>query len=292
MLEIYNITQEKITFKLEGANELDVRNFSEMLINTENILKKIINTNEASSSLEVKIVAVKEGSFEFDLVTLLGMLPQVIPNLVNAYKLIEAFLEWINFKNWLKGEEVKTMVNNGNNVIVNKIDGSNHTITNNLNVNIFGNDKKIEDIDKLLVALGGSIPTGRDITFKTNDTTHNYTAKVKEHLEMPINIKPKEDEIIEKNIVTREITIKKPDLEMKSKWQIYILNKLYQVDINDEEFKGYVTSGKFSAHNGMKLRVDLEEIAKYNAEKELKDVEYTSILKVYPNEETNLTLDF
>lgn len=180
------------------------------------------------------------------------------------------------------------MVNNGNNVIVTKVDGNNHTITNNLNVNIFGSDKKIEDLDKLLMELGNSIPFGRNITFKTNDTTQNYTAKIKEHLEMPIVIKPKEDETVEKNIVTREIIIKKPDLEMRSKWQIYIHNKLYHVDITDEEFKGYVTSGKFSAHNGMKLRVDLEEVARYTTEKELIDVEYTTISKVYPTIETNL----
>lgn len=40
MLEMYNKTSEKITFKLEGENQLDVRNFGEMLISTENILKK------------------------------------------------------------------------------------------------------------------------------------------------------------------------------------------------------------------------------------------------------------
>lgn len=288
MLEMYNITNEKITFKLEGENEIDVRNFGEMLISTENILKKITNVNNGDASLELKIIAIKEGSFEFDLITFLGVLPQLIPNIMDAYKLIEAFLEWIRFKNWLKGEEVKSMVNNGNNVIVTKVDGNNHTITNNLNVNIFGSDKKIEDLDKLLMELGNSIPFGRNITFKTNDTTQNYTAKIKEHLEMPIVIKPKEDETVEKNIVTREITIKKPDLEMKSKWQIYIHNKLYHVDITDEEFKGYVTSGKFSAHNGMKLRVDLEEVARYTTEKELIDLEYTTISKVYPTTETNL----
>lgn len=288
MLEMYNITNEKITFKLEGENEIDVRNFGEMLISTENILKKITNVNNGNASLELKIIAIKEGSFEFDLITFLGVLPQLIPNIMDAYKLIEAFLEWIRFKNWLKGEEVKSMVNNGNNVIVTKVDGNNHTITNNLNVNIFGSDKKIEDLDKLLMELGNSIPFGRNITFKTNDTTQNYTAKIKEHLEMPIVIKPKEDETVEKNIVTREIIIKKPDLEMKSKWQIYIHNKLYHVDITDEEFKGYVTSGKFSAHNGMKLRVDLEEVARYTTEKELIDLEYTTISKVYPTTETNL----
>lgn len=285
MLEMYNITHEKITFKLEGENEIDVRNFGEMLISTENILKKITNVNKDTASLELKIVAIKEGSFEFDLLALLGALPELFQGAITAYNLIEAFLEWIYFKNWLKGEEVKEMINNGNNVIVNKVDGSNHTITNNLNVQIFGNDKKIEDIDKLIVAFGNSIPTDRDITFKTSDIMHKYTAKVKEHLEAPIQIKLKEDETIERNTVTREVIIKKPDLEMKSKWQIYIHNRLHQVDITDEEFKGYVTSGKFSAHNGMKLRVDLEEVARYTAEKELIDVEYTSILKVHPNDE-------
>ena len=41
MLDMYNKTTGKLTFKLEGENELNVRNFSEMLIGTENILKKI-----------------------------------------------------------------------------------------------------------------------------------------------------------------------------------------------------------------------------------------------------------
>ena len=233
-------------------------------------------------------MAIKEGSFEFDLLAILGTLPELFQNIATAYNLIESFLEWLYFKNWLKGEEIKQMVNNGNNVIVNKVDGSSHTITNNLNVNIFGSDKKIEDIDKLFVTLGGSIPTGRDLTLKTNDETYSYTAKIKEHLETPIQIKPQEDEKVEKSIVTREVIIKKPDLEMKSKWQIYIHNKLYHVDINDELFKEFVISGKFSAHNGMKLRVDLEEVVRYNLQKETVDIDYTTILKVYPTTETNL----
>lgn len=281
MLEMYNITQEKISFKLEGENEIDVRNFGEMLISTESILKKITNINNDNASLELKIVAIKEGSFEFDLVTLLGALPELFDGVITAYKLIDAFLELINFKDWLKGEEVKEMVNNGDNVIANKVDGSNHTITNTLNVNIFANDKKIEDIDKLLRGLGNSIPANRDLTLKTYDTTYNYTSKLKGNLEAPIQIRAREDDAIEKSIVIREVVIKKPDLEMKSKWQIYIHNKLYQVNIDDEEFKGYVTSGKFSAHNGMKLKVALEEIVRYSAQNELVDIDYTTILKVY-----------
>lgn len=288
MLEMYDKTSEKITFKLEGENELDVRNFGEMLIDTENILKKITNASNDNAHLELKIVAIKEGSFEFDLLAVLAALPELFQNAITAYKLIDAFLEWIYFKNWLKGEEVKEMVNNGNNVIVNKVDGSGHTITNNLNVNIFQSDKKVEDIDKLFVAFGSSIPAGRDLTLKANNEIHNYAAEVKEHLETPIQIKPREDETIETNIVTREVVIKKPDLEMKSKWQIYIHNKLYHVDINDEMFKSYVVSGRFSAHNGMKLRVDLEEVVRYNLQKETTDVDYTTILKVYSTTETNL----
>ena len=288
MLEIYNKTSEKITFKLEGENQLDVRNFGEMLIDTENILKKITSVTKENSSLELKIIAIKEGSFEFDLLAILGTLPELFQGITTAYNLIEAFLEWIYFKNWLKGEEIKQMVNNGNNVIVNKVDGSSHTITNNLNVNIFGSDKKVEDIDKLFVALGSSIPTGRDLTLTANDEAHTYTAEIKEHLETPIQIKPQEDEKVEKSIVTREVIIKKPDLEMKSKWQIYIHNKLYHVDINDKFFKEFVISGRFSAHNGMKLRVDLEEVVRYNLQKETVDIDYTTILKVHPTTETNL----
>jgi len=78
-------------------------------------------------------------------------------------------------------------------------------------------------------------------------------------------------------------------LEMKSKWQIYIHNKLYHVDISDEVFKEFVISGRFSAHNGTKLRVDLEEVIKYNSKNEIINLDYTNILKVY-NDETNLRI--
>ena len=226
MLDMYNKTTGKLTFKLEGENELNVRNFSEMLIGTENILKKITNVTKDNTSLELKIVAIKEGSFEFDLLAILGTLPELFQGIITAYDLIESFLEWIYFKNWLKGEEIKEMVSNENNVIVNKVDGTNNTITNNININIFKDDKKIEDIDKLFVALGNSIPNGRNLTLKTNDETHDYPSSIKENLEAPIKIKPQEDERIETSVITREVIIKKPDFEMKSKWQIYIHNKL------------------------------------------------------------------
>lgn len=181
------------------------------------------------------------------------------------------------------------MVSNENNVIVNKVDGTNNTITNNININIFKDDKKIEDIDKLFVALGNSIPNGRNLTLKTNDETHDYPSSIKENLEAPIKIKPQEDERIETSVITREVIIKKPDFEMKSKWQIYIHNKLYHVDISDEVFKEFVISGRFSAHNGTKLRVDLEEVIKYNSKNEIINLDYTNILKVY-NDETNLRI--
>jgi hypothetical protein len=289
MLDMYNKTTGKLTFKLEGENELNVRNFSEMLIGTENILKKITNVTKDNASLELKIVAIKEGSFEFDLLAILGTLPELFQGIITAYDLIESFLEWIYFKNWLKGEEIKEMVSNENNVIVNKVDGTNNTITNNININIFKDDKKIEDIDKLFVALGNSIPNGRNLTLKTNDETHNYPSSIKENLEAPIKIKPQEDERIETSVITREVIIKKPDFEMKSKWQIYIHNKLYHVDISDEVFKEFVISGRFSAHNGTKLRVDLEEVIKYNSKNEIINLDYTNILKVY-NDETNLRI--
>ena len=142
MLDMYNKTTGKLTFKLEGENELNVRNFSEMLIGTENIFKKITNVTKDNTSLELKIVAIKEGSFEFDLLAILGTLPELFQGIITAYDLIESFLEWIYFKNWLKGEEIKEMVSNENNVIVNKVDGTNNTITNNININIFKDDKK------------------------------------------------------------------------------------------------------------------------------------------------------
>ena len=38
----------------------------------------------------------------------------------------------------------------------------------------------------------------------------------------------------------------------------------------------------------MKLRVDLEEVVRYNLQKETVDIDYTTILKVHPTTETNL----
>lgn len=93
MLDMYNKTTGKLTFKLEGENELNVRNFSEMLIGTENILKKITNVTKDNASLELKIVAIKEGSFEFDLLAILGTLPELFQGIITAYDLIESFLE-------------------------------------------------------------------------------------------------------------------------------------------------------------------------------------------------------
>lgn len=288
MPEIYDKTSEKITFKLEGENEINVRNFSDMLISTENIFKRITNANNKKASLEVRISAIREGSFEFDLVTFLNSLPELFEGAVTAYKVISAFLEWLKIKDWLRGEKIeKIETNNGDNVIVTKIDGSNNTVTNNLNVNIFLESEKLEQTDNFFMNLGKALPKDRNLILKINNESHNYSKNIKEHLEAPIQIKEKNEETIEITRVTRTIIVKKVDFDMKSKWQFNIAGRLYEVPIKDEKFKEYVTSGKFIAHNGTRIKVDLEERITYNQDKEVVDTNYI-ILKVYFKEKNSL----
>lgn len=291
MLEMYEETKEKITFKLEGENELDVKNFGEMLLNVENILRKINVTTNKKNALEVKIIAIKEGSFEFDLMTFLGILPELFQNAVSAYELTKAFLEWIKLKDWLKGEKVEKIeiVNNGEKVNITKVDGTGHTINNTINCNIFTGQNKVEEIDKLYRNLGKFLPKDRNLILKTKEGIYSHSNKVKENLEAPIQIQETEEEKKETNLVTRVVVIKKVDFTMNSKWQFKIGGKVYEVPILDEEFKNYVISGNFFAHNGTELKVDLEEAITYNSKGEALDISF-SILKVYPIEDSSYKL--
>ncbi|HEY4534264.1 MAG TPA: hypothetical protein VIG61_08935, partial [Fusobacterium sp.] len=206
---------------------------------------------------------------------------------IDSFQMIQAFLEWIKIKDWIKGEKVEKIekLKNGNGAILTKINGDSNTVTNNLNITIFTDSSKLEEIDKYFTKLGLSLPEGRKMVLSSEGEVYNYSKDVKKNLEAPLNIIEKDVDDIEVSVVTRNIVLKKVDFDMKSKWQVYIVEKLYEVAILDEEFKEHVLSGRFTANKGTKLKVDLKEIIRSNSKGEIIEVHY-EVLKVYPKEET------
>ncbi len=284
-----NISREVLTFKLDGENEIEISNFAGILSNTANIFNKIVNSNNVDKNIKAnfKIVAIREGSFEFDLATIIEYLPMLFKTTIDSFQMIQAFLEWIKIKDWIKGEKVEKIekLKNGNGAILTKINGDSNTVTNNLNITIFTDSSKLEEIDKYFTKLGLSLPEGRKMVLSSEGEVYNYSKDVKKNLEAPLNIIEKDVDDIEVSVVTRNIVLKKVDFDMKSKWQVYIVEKLYEVAILDEEFKEHVLSGRFTANKGTKLKVDLKEIIRSNSKGEIIEVHY-EVLKVYPKEET------
>lgn len=282
MLNISNKTEETVIFKFDGNSEIDILDFSNTLKNISEVINNISVATNKELYLNLKIVAIQKGSFEFNLKAIAGAVYSLLPTIktVEASQILKAFCELLNLKQWLSDEKVQSITNENGNVTITKSNGLSNKITNTIVTNIFLNDKYGE-IEKSLNQLGYSLPSNKTLTIKAKDFEYNYNLSLKDDLQTELSsqfINENSEPHTEKTTYSRYVTIKKPDLEMKSLWEV-TTDKVIRVIIKDEDFKNLVLNKQFTFFRGKKLYVELEEETEFNSNVDITNVKY-SILKV------------
>ena len=279
MLKMYKESRDTLTFKLEGESEIEVNDFTNLLTSASSVFGKIVSINDKEACLNLKITAIREGSFEFDLTSIIGILPSLFENALDATTLISSFLEILKLKQYLKGKKIK--FSDGKTLVT--VNGDVTLINNGLIQNIFSSEENIKEIDKALTNFGKNLPE-RDLVFKSKKEEIKYTKEFKRSMEEPIVMEDTKTEFTKINKYTREVILKKVDFNMTSMWQV-ITDKQIDVTITDLEFKEYVISGQFIAKKGKVLKVDMEEhltIGKNDIP--IDSQTHYFITKVYPDE--------
>lgn len=283
MVGIVKKSADNLIVKFEGENDVDLKEFTNFLTAMNKQINFIVNKIDENSYVNLKITSIEKGSFLFNLKTLIEPIGAILPlfSTPEARQIIENVIGFLKLRKDIGPSNKVQNIKDGTIII-----GNNNTINvsnYNINANIISNDDAILKGINIATEVIKSMPKNRDISFSNNNHNYRFSMQDKENssnvVELETEIEPKTHKIIS----TTEIVIKKPDLDMKSKWQVFILDTLKEVKITDEEFKNYVLSGKFKVSHKTKLKVDIEATYKYNenGEDELLELE---IVKVYQDE--------
>lgn len=263
-----------LSFRFEGSNEIGLSEFSRFLQKSNKYINAIKSDLGENFKLQNNVVAIEKGSFIVDIIPevtpILSLLPSVIENTSNFMSIIVSYLE---MKDFLKGKPPA------------KIDGT--TVTNyygevkNFNantINIFvgGNEKTAEAASDMVK----SIPKGRKL--EIYDNNKNNFISIDDNNKKYFDNTAKED--IEELVNFSNginVVIRKPSLDMKSKWTVY-WDKSIDVAIEDVDFSEKVQKSQISFANNEKLKVDLKIIS-YPNNPEMKP-QYI-VTKVYSDKE-------
>ena len=278
MLHMCIKSKENIEFMFEGPNEIDAKELSVFLNETINMFQTIVNLNDTDIPVKLNINAFEKGSFKIIATTVADVGRKIFKKIKSSREVVEAFKEVLEVKDKLKGEKPKETNEKG--IIL----GNGEVINNGnqLVLNIYGDENKMEMIDRAIETFTKSIPDGRSLDVKDNKGTFVINEETKGNLSQKIKLK-KEEKTQEKEIVeSRTLIIKKPDLTMRSKWE-FISDKVIRATILDEKFKERVFNKKFSIHYGQELNAKLRIKTKYDEHLEILETNY-EILEVYDSE--------
>lgn len=280
-ISINQKTESDLHVRVEGSNEIILDELTSFLTNVSKMFNLITNKSDKEAFLKLKVKAVEKGSFTFTLSTLVEysytFLPIILEPL-NATTILNIFFELIELRKNIGNDAIKYINKNE----IGKLNGDVINISN-LNVGTINiiNDKEIfkksmnftDNIKKSI--------NNRNFELSNNANKLSIDEDYRKNTENEFEIL---DEI-ENKVYERKhrvsVTLKKPDLEMKSKWQILVFGSLKDVLISDENFKNKVLSGEFKARNKQELNVNMIEkyIVNKNGEDEIKEYVITEVIE-------------
>ena len=268
-------TRENIEFKFEGNNEIDARDFSKFLNETVNLFQTIVNLSDKDVELKLNINTFEKGSFNIKATTVIEIGKKLFEKIKGASEVVSALKDVVEIKNMLK-KEIPEKVDKENGRIYLK----NQTIHNEnaLILNIFGDERNMEIIDKAINKFTQSIPKNRNLNITDKNGSFKIDDEIKENLSQEF-IKNDESTFETENVERRNLIIKKPDLTMKSQWE-FISDKVVKANIVDEEFKEKVLKREFTVYHNKKVDVLLKTKVKISENSNIIDTHY-EIIKVF-----------
>lgn len=188
----------------------------------------------------------------------------------------------------LKGKPQKEITHYGKNSTITNIDGEIITVNQNIcNYYITGNvDQAIIDLAKPLQE------NNRPITILTKNQELKFKQTDYDNMSMPIV--DSQFKVFKENVETIQncdLTIKRPDLIGKSKWEMIFAGCQISVKIDDEIFLTKIRKGEIKISGGFKLSCDLTIQTEIDSEFNIVNVKYTTIqVHGIKDQEEQLTL--
>lgn len=285
--------RETATIAFEGDNEIGVH----LLLN---VLGRMVDTIEESvilqyndSTINLKVKAFEKGSFEINLESLFVPALTILPYINDFIGPIKTFLEIIKIKKELKGQKPTLIENleNGQAKIVNaqgEISYHNCNVTN-LYINSPGIDNRLSSVFEML-----SMANRQALSMQGGESS--VRIEKEEYPMMSTTIIPsKSEELIDENesISIEELYIKKPDLLGNSQWEFQLNGKRIVAEIEDNDFREQILSGKISISAGTKMRAKLKtSITKDRNQREKKEYTIVQVLGDLIPPPEQLKLDF
>lgn len=264
-----------LSFKFTGDNEIGIDEFSKFLSNISKYLKSIKeDLNDSNINMEPKVIAIKKGSFEVIISPIIDVFSTLIlPVVENTTAFVELAVKVLSVIEFLQGKPPKEI----NETSITNYYGDQININAPVHL-VFSseNGDTLKSIEKLCK----EIPKNRELEIKGNLEKEKIVINSENRSHFS-DIENNFEEVPLKNISKEQtIIVRKPSLDMESKWTIYT-DKSIQVEIKDETFAELVKRGKISFSNNSKLIVDIETTS-YPYNNRLKP-SYV-VTKVYLNE--------
>lgn len=244
--------REYLVIRFLGDNSVNIDELSIFLKNTSKFMKSVYRELDKEAKLNIEITAIEKGSFILNLkpiIDVLGATISMYPVIKDTKDFIEVITDFIKVVKFLEGKEPKEMtqttITNYNDKVIN-IQSPTYYIMGKQDSNAF------RDLGDMIE----SAPKNKNIEFYSN-YNEDERIEVREGERGYFKDQNRESEnVFRKTTCRTKVTVKKPSLDMKSKWTVYF-DKVINVSIKDDEFSIKVKSGELSFKNGAELDVDL-----------------------------------
>lgn len=260
-----NNEDKLVKIKFDGqTHQVNAQVFISTLINFSEVVKEINRELGSHKSIEIKIVATAEGSFDAHLVlqAVDGVQQLFTRDNVNLLSSIVTVIGGIyGLRKWLSTRTVKEVAAQGDSVQITDMDGSNIIVNGDV-YNIYNNNQTVNDAvsnsfaslqdDPSITAL--EISDESDVLFRAEQNEFNELAT-------KIVI---EDENTKKITTAASLTINKVVFEGPSrKWEFIYMGNRIAANISDEDFYKQIDEGESFA-KGDQLQVNLEITQAYD----------------------------
>lgn len=258
-----DIQSYEFELKLQGDNEISAKSLCGVL---ENLILVAENTKpDGASQIKYMVKATTKGSFVIDFNVIATLSQQLLignGEIINLAKnSIQTISEILKLRTFLKGEKPKKIEEKGNGVNVT----NNYGTMNFYNVSPeYINNKNIDKgMSGLANALsGGDYPGMVIIDKETNENIVTVPKEDYEHIKQPLA--SEDTEKIYEHEYNIAFTVKKPDLQGNSKWDIILDNKCVAVTIEDSEWLKNVRAGMISVNSKKILKAKIKVTQKGN----------------------------
>lgn len=247
---------ESFKIRFKGDNSIEIQQLFGCILGIEEAYKACLCAQYHAPSATLHAVAVKEGSFEIELQSVVALAPDIITYIPPALTCFKTLLEIVKIKRELKGKKPLQVEQKGATAQITNCDGDVHYHDCKVTNMYFNNCRIDAGLARAFTATSVGKPK-ESLQISSGDESVEIIEG--DYPIMATAIIEPEEKYLRKmvNTVQEELLIKKADLIGNSKWDFICGNKTIAAAIEDNAFLERVHSGKVTFASGAKLLVQL-----------------------------------